>query len=68
MDLDPDRHEQNMMRWVLVGSVGVVAGSLALGAAAALGLGWRGLYAVFAGLEKAQPERLNSEYRLTASA
>ena len=50
MDLDPDRHEQNMARWVLAGSVGVVAGSLALGAAAALGLGWRGLYAVFAGL------------------
>jgi FSR family fosmidomycin resistance protein-like MFS transporter len=50
MDLDPDRHEQSMARWVLAGSVGVVAGSLALGAAAALGLGWRGLYAVFAGL------------------
>ena len=50
MDLDPDRHEQNMARWVFAGSVGVVAGSLALGAAAALGLGWRGLYFVFAGL------------------
>jgi FSR family fosmidomycin resistance protein-like MFS transporter len=50
MDLDPDRHEQNMARWVLAGSVGVVAGPLALGAAAALGLGWRGLYLVFAGL------------------
>ena len=50
MDLDPDRHEQNMARWVFAGSVGVVAGPLALGAAAALGLGWRGLYFVFAGL------------------
>jgi len=50
MDLDPDRHEQNMARWVFAGSVGVVAGSLALGAAAALGLGWRRLYFVFAGL------------------
>ena len=50
MDLDPDCHEQNMARWVFAGSVGVVAGSLALGAAAALGLGWRGLYFVFAGL------------------
>jgi FSR family fosmidomycin resistance protein-like MFS transporter len=50
MDMDPDRHEQNMARWVFAGSVGVVAGSLALGAAATLGLGWRGLYGVFAGL------------------
>jgi FSR family fosmidomycin resistance protein-like MFS transporter len=50
MDLNPDRHEQNMARWVFAGSVGVVAGSLALGAATALGMGWRGLYFVFAGL------------------
>jgi FSR family fosmidomycin resistance protein-like MFS transporter len=50
MDLAPDRHEQNMARWTFAGSVGVVAGPLALGAAAALGLGWRGLYVVFAGL------------------
>jgi FSR family fosmidomycin resistance protein-like MFS transporter len=50
MDLDPSRHEQNMARWVFAGSVGVVAGSLVLGVAVALGLGWRGLYSVFAGL------------------
>jgi FSR family fosmidomycin resistance protein-like MFS transporter len=50
MDGAPTRHEQNMARWVLAGSVGVVVGPLALGAATALGLGWRGLYLVFAGL------------------
>jgi len=50
MDSDPTRHEQNMARWVLAGSVGVVAGPLVLGAAGTLGLGWRGLYFVFAGL------------------
>jgi FSR family fosmidomycin resistance protein-like MFS transporter len=48
MDLDPARHEQSMARWTFAGSVGVVAGPLALGAAAALGLGWRGLFAAFA--------------------
>jgi FSR family fosmidomycin resistance protein-like MFS transporter len=50
MDLDPARHEQNMARWTFAGSVGVVAGPLALGAGAALGLGWRGLFAVLGGL------------------
>jgi FSR family fosmidomycin resistance protein-like MFS transporter len=50
MDLDPGRHEQNMARWVFAGSVGVVAGSLILGVAVALGPGWRGLYFVFTGL------------------
>ena len=48
MDLDPARHEQSMARWTFAGSVGVVAGPLALGAGAALGLGWRGLFAAFA--------------------
>jgi FSR family fosmidomycin resistance protein-like MFS transporter len=50
MDTDPARHEQNMARWTLAGSLGVVAGPIALGAAATLGLGWRGLFLVFAGL------------------
>lgn len=49
MDADPARREQNMARWTLAGSVGVVAGPLALGAAAA-GIGWRGLFVAFAGL------------------
>jgi MFS transporter, FSR family, fosmidomycin resistance protein len=48
MDSDPERHEHLMARWTLAGSLGVVAGPLALGAAAALGLGWRGLYFAFA--------------------
>jgi FSR family fosmidomycin resistance protein-like MFS transporter len=50
MDSAPDRHEHNMARWTFAGSVGVVAGPLALIAAVAAGLGWRGLYLVFAGL------------------
>lgn len=48
MDTDPGRHEQNMARWVFAGSLGVVAGPLALGGAVLLGIGWRGGYAVTA--------------------
>lgn len=47
MDSDPQRHEQLMARWTLAGSLGVVAGPLALGAALWLGLGWRGLFLTF---------------------
>jgi len=50
MDTDTARHEQNMARGTLAGSLGVVAGPIALGAAVALGLGWRGLFLLFAGL------------------
>jgi FSR family fosmidomycin resistance protein-like MFS transporter len=50
MDMDADRHEQNMARWTFAGSVGVVAGPVALGVAATPGLGWRGLFTLFAGL------------------
>jgi FSR family fosmidomycin resistance protein-like MFS transporter len=47
MDSDPQRHEQLMARWTLAGSLGVVAGPLALGAALWLGLGWRDLFLTF---------------------
>jgi len=50
MDVEPARHEYNMARWTFAGSVGVVAGPLALSAVIALGLGWRGLFVGFAGL------------------
>ncbi|MBL7183544.1 MAG: MFS transporter [Anaerolineae bacterium] len=50
MDADSARHEQNMARWTFAGSLGVVAGPIALGTAATLNLGWRGLFLVFAGL------------------
>jgi FSR family fosmidomycin resistance protein-like MFS transporter len=50
MDHDPERREQNMARWTLAGSLGVVGGPLAIGAGTALGIGWRGLFLVFAGL------------------
>lgn len=48
MDMAPARREQNMARWTFAGSVGVVAGPLALAAAVQLGLGWRGLFVGFA--------------------
>ena len=50
MDVEPGRYEHNMARWTFAGSVGVVGGPLVLGAAAALGLGWRALFAGFAAL------------------
>ena len=42
MDREPAARERNMARWTLAGSVGVVAGPVLLGAAVALGAGWRG--------------------------
>jgi FSR family fosmidomycin resistance protein-like MFS transporter len=48
MDSEPDRHEKNMARWVLAGSVGVLAGPLLLTGALRVGLGWRFLFVVLA--------------------
>jgi len=53
MDSDPGRHEHLMARWTLAGSLGVVVGPLALGGAALIGLGWRGLFLAFAVLSLA---------------
>lgn len=50
VDAEPTRREQSMACWVLAGSLGDFVGPFALGAAAALALGWRGLYLVFAAL------------------
>lgn len=50
MDSDPRRHEQNMARWTLAGSVGIVAGPILLGLFVYLGLGWRGTYAFLASI------------------
>lgn len=47
MDSEPTRHEQNMARWVLAGSLGVVAGPVVLVVAGGLGLGWRTAFASF---------------------
>ncbi|HEX8130060.1 MAG TPA: MFS transporter, partial [Pyrinomonadaceae bacterium] len=41
MDSAPARREQNMARWAFAGSLGIVAGSLALNAAVASGASWR---------------------------
>lgn len=50
MDAEPDRHEHNMARWTLAGSVGVVLGPLLLSGLALAGFGWRGVFIVLAGL------------------
>jgi FSR family fosmidomycin resistance protein-like MFS transporter len=41
MDAAPARREQNMARWAFAGSLGVVAGSLAINASIAAGASWR---------------------------
>jgi FSR family fosmidomycin resistance protein-like MFS transporter len=48
MDSDPPRREQNMARWTFAGSLGVVAGPLALGALAGVGADWRAVFIGFA--------------------
>ncbi|MEM1252335.1 MAG: MFS transporter [Cyanobacteria bacterium P01_H01_bin.21] len=53
MDLEPTRHERNMARWTLAGSLGNVMGPVILAVAIALNQGWRGalfLLAVLGGL------------------
>ena len=50
MDSDTTRHEQNMARWTLAGSLGVLTGPLLLGLFIYFGLGWRGTYAALAAL------------------
>jgi FSR family fosmidomycin resistance protein-like MFS transporter len=44
IDLNPERAEQTMARWVLLGSVAVTVAPLIATAAFYLGYGWRGLY------------------------
>jgi FSR family fosmidomycin resistance protein-like MFS transporter len=53
MDLQPRRRTQNMARWSLAGSIGMTAGPLAIGAASAIGFGWRGLYVLMGALTAA---------------
>lgn len=50
MDSAPEDRERNMARWTFAGSLGVVAGPIALGLATAVSLGWRSLYLVAASL------------------
>ena len=46
MDSDPTRHEQNMARWVVAGSLGIFAGTLSVSAIVALGWSWRSVFGV----------------------
>ncbi len=48
MDSDTTRHEQNMARWTIAGSLGVLSSPLLLGLFIYFGLGWRGTYAALA--------------------
>lgn len=48
MDIEPTRHEQNMARWALAGSVGNVLGPLALALAIGFNQGWRSVFLVLA--------------------
>lgn len=48
MDIEPTRHEQNMARWALAGSVGNVIGPLALAGAMALNQSWRSVFLILA--------------------
>ncbi|MDB5046273.1 MAG: major facilitator superfamily 1 [Deinococcus sp.] len=50
MDADPARHEQNMARWALAGSVGNLGGPLLVSLSVVLGGGWRQVFAGLAGL------------------
>lgn len=50
MDNEPHRREQNMARWTLAGSVGVVAGPLLLSAGLTIGADWRAIFILLAAL------------------
>lgn len=50
MDAEPERREENMVRWTMAGSVGALAGPALVAAVAFLALGWR---PVFVGLAAA---------------
>lgn len=50
MDSAPARREQNMARWAFAGSLGVVAGSLAINATYAAGVSWRVWFGVMSAL------------------
>jgi MFS transporter, FSR family, fosmidomycin resistance protein len=50
MDSAPTRHEQNMARWTVAGSLGVMFGPLLLGGLAYFQLGWRPAYWILASL------------------
>ena len=67
MDTSPDRHDQNMARWTLAGSLGVVAGPLLLAGAAFFGSGWTVDYATKKSLTAAVGQALRYPVRALMS-
>ena len=49
-DVEPARREQNMARWTAAGSLGVLAGSFAIGLVGGIDGGWRLVFFAIAGL------------------
>jgi FSR family fosmidomycin resistance protein-like MFS transporter len=48
MDAEPEKHEQNMVRWTFSGSLGIVIGPLFLGLSTYLRGSWRVMFLVLA--------------------
>ena len=48
MDIEPLRHDQNMARWTLFGSLGVVGGPLLLTVTLSIGLPWQTVFILLA--------------------
>jgi MFS transporter, FSR family, fosmidomycin resistance protein len=48
MDLEPERHEQLMARWVVAGSLGVIGGTALIGVIARFDGSWRIAFAILA--------------------
>jgi len=49
MDTEPERHEQNMARWTLSGSLGIVVGPLIVGLTTSLEWSWQIMFLGFTG-------------------
>jgi FSR family fosmidomycin resistance protein-like MFS transporter len=50
MDSDPRHHEQNMVRWSIASSAGLVLGPALLAGALALGIDWRNVFLLLMGI------------------
>ena len=67
MDANPQRHQQNMARWTFAGSLGIVIGTIAIGALSIIGIGWRELF-LFAAIVSFSLVIWASRYQFAQSA